>query len=54
MARTNKSMDGIELLRKGMRGFSKLKKKYNEAFERGQQSPSKQKIKKMMKYGYRP
>lgn len=32
----------------------KAKKAYNEAYERGEQTPRVQELKKKMKWGYRP
>lgn len=54
MAKTNKVSSGLELLKKGMRGLTKIKDKYNAAYERGQNTPRKQKLKKLMDRGYRP
>lgn len=35
-------------------GAKSLKTKYDAAYGKAQESPSKQKLKKMMKVGYRP
>lgn len=54
MAITNKVMSGMELLKKGAKGLNNVKKKYNAAWEKSQQTPSKQRLKKKMTAGLRP
>lgn len=45
---------GMELLKKGAEKLTNIKKRYNEAYERGQNTPRKKKLKRMMDGGYNP
>lgn len=49
---------GTSMLKQGMQGVktkaSNLKKKYNEAYEKGQDTPRIKEMKQKMKFGWRP
>lgn len=54
MAKTIKTMSAGEVFQKAIDGMKKARKKYKDSWEKSQQSPSKQKMKRKMDGGLNP